>query len=395
MQDKERILEMVASGIITPEEAVQLLECLENADSLQKDMPAVPKLEFPPMPEDTALPKVLDSPSAPQSAESTAKIPYENALVPTQIAPQSCDYAHEHPASAITSLNVSWINGTVDIRPYKGKAINVTEYSKNPLSEEEKLDMYEQDGTLYINWDKKGELFSLHTITKMIGRIFLSKQLLIEVPEEMAKQMLVIDCNTVSSELLCANFVCENMRMTTTSGKIRLAGISVENLKTRSVSGSVNVNNVSAENFEAGSTSGSVHASHVSSNNFAMDSTSGSVHAGNFFAECARLNSTSGSIHSSGTANRLYMETVSGSIKAEVKMPVSEIRTSTVSGSTKLYLSQNNGFTVQYSSVSSKLKSEYSLSGDVKGKSGTAVFGDGSIIMSMNSVSGSMKINKF
>ena len=74
-------------------------------------------------------------------------------------------------------------------------------------------------------------------------------------------------------------------------------------------------------------------------------------------------------------------------------MELTDAQLSAVSGDTKLWLPDNDGFALQYTRVSGDLRSDFDLKTSLNAKNGTAVYLEGgNRTYSMNSVSGDLRI---
>ena len=49
------------------------------------------------------------------------------------------DYSAEGGVEDLEEIDISWVSGPVELRPYDGSTVRVTEYSKYPLEEGQRL----------------------------------------------------------------------------------------------------------------------------------------------------------------------------------------------------------------------------------------------------------------
>ena len=385
--DKEKILQMVADGTITVEEANRLLECLDiivetgktpEAQHEPAEAPAAPqtpeasKQEAPAAPAEPA-PK---QPEEAQSAETAAE-PVENKAgakeEPAYSNAGKTSYSGAGAATTIRGFQISWISGSIDIRRYAGDEINITEYSKYEIDEEDKMEITEDHGILKIKWDKRGGIFSFSSLTRLITKPFFSKQLVIEIPEAVADNLERLNCSSVSSKVTVSGLQVEHIDLSSTSGGVELYDIRAQLLKSGSVSGKVTLRNISA---------GSLN----------IDSTSGSVDASDFSAGNARFESVSGSLNLAGGANELKCNTVSGRINADLVNCPAKVNCDTVSGGIHLYIPDNEGFRLRYSSLSGKMDTDFPVAINGKSDSGTTTYGNGKSDFKFGTVSGKMDV---
>lgn len=167
--------------------------------------------------------------------------------------------------------------------------------------------------------------------------------------------------------------------------------LNLKDMTVNTVSADVNVSELSADAVTLGTTSGNIQANNVLSDNIKLNTTSGDI---NLTGTCDTLNinSTSGNAEFSGTAkNSISSESVSGDIKMLMDIcPKDNIYLKTVSGNSTLYIPENNGFTVNKSTVSGDVNIGFptTQNGD------TYIYKDGSLNINAESVSGDISINK-
>lgn len=399
--DKEKILQMVADGTITVEEANRLLECLDiivesgrepekqaepaaaaAAETETKANPEVPEppADVKPEPPGTAVPEQPVPPAEPvteQPKPAQAAEPAENktkpAAEPVYTNTGSSSYSGAGAATAIRGFQISWISGSIDIRRYGGDEINITEYSKYEIDEEDKMEITEDHGILKIKWDKRGGVFSFSSLTRLITKPFFSKQLVIEIPEAVADNLERLNCSSVSSKVTVSGLQAEHIDLSSTSGGVELYDIRAQLLKSGSVSGKVTLQGISA---------GSLN----------IDSTSGSVDASDFSAGNARFETVSGSLNLAGGANELKCNTVSGRINADLANCPAKVNCETVSGGIHLYIPDNEGFRLRYSGLSGKMNTDFPVAINGKSDSGTATYGNGKSDFKFGTVSGKMNV---
>lgn len=350
----------------------------------------------------------------------------------------------------IESLKITWVAGPVEIRPWGGDSPRITEYSKRPLADHERLWFSYDDGAMEIRWTKE----------RSIGRNMfhpLSKRLVVELPRSMSNlEELTITSASGSVSLKDLDMNLENAKVTTASGALQLAGIhgedmafstasgsitaqavkgetlkfasasgslrlddihgddevaatsasgSVaaqniygESLKLSSVSGSVRLNDIHGDDeLTASATSGSLTACGVNAETLKFSTVSGGLTVTDFSGEEARLSTTSGSFHAEGRAETVSAGTVSGSMYLKLFDMPEEIKVNTTSGKVELVLPdsvEEGGFNVEYRTTTGSFESEFSLSGKLDKKSGDACFGDGETEIHITTMSGGIRILK-
>ncbi|HOE08699.1 MAG TPA: DUF4097 family beta strand repeat-containing protein [Treponemataceae bacterium] len=159
-----------------------------------------------------------------------------------------------------------------------------------------------------------------------------------------------------------------------------------------SVSGSLSLKNITAGNIDISSTSGSVRAENLNADNIEARSVSGSVKVETSQCTEADIGSTSGSVLFSGRADELSLTSTSGSVKAYLDaMLKKDSRFKSMSGSVRLTLPDNEGFTMKYSSMSGSVSNRFT--GLRAEKSGTNTYKNGGITLTLESMSGSVSID--
>ncbi len=158
-----------------------------------------------------------------------------------------------------------------------------------------------------------------------------------------------------------------------------------------SVSGSVRLKNITAAEIDISSTSGSVSAENSTANVIEASSVSGSVKVEGSECTEADIASTSGSVLFSGRADELSLTSTSGSVKAYLDaMLIKDSRFKSMSGSVRVTLPDNDGFTMKYSSMSGAVSNRFT--GLRANKSGTNTYKNGGITLTLESMSGSVSI---
>lgn len=143
---------------------------------------------------------------------------------------------------------------------------------------------------------------------------------------------------------------------------------------------------------DVSSVSGSVHVTDVSFRELDVDTTSGSVHI-NGYVDVLSANTVSGSIHVNGTCKNLNCDTISGSIHVETDEPLTgKNNCSTVSGSVHITMPEDCGFEFEWETISGSVNNAF-YNGKC-GKSGSQIIGDGRTKIDVETISGSIHLNK-
>lgn len=168
------------------------------------------------------------------------------------------------------------------------------------------------------------------------------------------------------------------------------------NISIDTVSGSINVENIKAKSFDVDSVSGSIRLTDVTTKSIEADSISGSIKFADVTTDSLNADSTSGSINVSGSIGSFDLDSTSGSVRIETDvMPSSTCSVETVSGSVSVSLPENSGFTLDYSSVSGTTENKFTgFRSDHKSRSGKDKYKDGDVKIAVETISGSIHIEK-
>lgn len=276
-------------------------------------------------------------------------------------------YEYTWDAEDITGLDIDWVSGKIDLEVAgESDTIRITEYSNKVLEEKERLKLSASGGTLKIKWND--EVFSFSLFNNK------SKNLVIQVPKQVAEQLKKLDCSTTSGDLNVGAFHAGEIKIESVSGKINMPTLSGEKVKVSSVSGSIDMGNLTCKELNTSTTSGEIKATGIQ-------------------AEVADIDSTSGEIDLTGSIEDVSASTISGAITVRSTVCPDKADFNSVSGSVKLQIPGDKGFTASYSSVSGSFSTDFAVTGE-SGKSGTAIYNKGGASFDFSTTSGSMKITE-
>lgn len=350
--EREKILQMVADGTITTEEANRLIECL-----------------------DIIIEQNENEAAAEETAAKEEPVKSEETHVPEGDFNDSQHYGNSYNGNTITAFDISWINGPITVRKYSGQQINITEYSKYELQEEDRMLILEEGGTLKIKWDRGGYGFNLASLKRLISKPFLSKELLIEIPESMAQSLDSFKCSALSSKMNIGDLNVGLFNISTTSGGSEIYNISTNIFKVSSVSGKMYLGGISGEKVN-------------------IESTSGGMEINGMQANTLRIDSVSGGITFKGIADEFKCDSVSGKIDLDFDACPNKVNCDAVSGKTTMYLPENDGFTAKYTSVSGKFNTDFEAAIEKKDDKCIAVYKNGAAKIKLGSVSGQLNIRR-
>jgi hypothetical protein len=159
-----------------------------------------------------------------------------------------------------------------------------------------------------------------------------------------------------------------------------------------STSGSIKLYDCSARRLDISDTSGSIHVSSCSAASATAKNTSGSINFEDCTIEDIRINGVSGSIRFDGSCTDISAQTVSGSVKVETATMLTDGNLESVSGSVSLTLPDNEGFELEYNSISGRTRNQFT--GLSASKNGRDRYGSGGPSLYLKSVSGSISVDQ-
>lgn len=254
------------------------------------------------------------------------------------------------PADGIKKLDISWVAGNVDLRVGSGSEIVFYESSYMTLTDRQKMRYSVSDsGTLQIRYcEDLDNVFNWFSLDANVP----SKQLTVEVPASLIGSLTGVEIDAVSAKVDLSGVYGEKTEITTVSGEILCADVACSELQ--------------------------------------LASTSGGIVCENCTVGALKLNNVSGGIRAEGAFDTIKAESVSGSVRLSCANVPETINIDGVSGSVALALPEGAGFTAKLDSVSGSISCDFpgTLGEDV------VVVGDGSAGYRINTVSGSLKIEK-
>lgn len=207
----------------------------------------------------------------------------------------------------VSKLEVHWLAGEVNVVAYEGPVLTFSESSKTALDEDEMMRYYLNEGWLIIQYCAPQRGFSFNQQQDKI--------LTIQVPR--GHSLLELEIETANSSLEIQDISAQTIGLEVVSGLIRLSA--------------------------------------VTSAKLTMEAVNGDIIAGRIHAEQCRAESISGDIEITGQWGQMKCETVSGTIRAFAGAETEQMDLETVSGNITLELTDNEGFTAAYGTVSGNI----------------------------------------
>lgn len=373
--EQRRILEMVADGTLSQEDADRLLEALgpapetpapapeeEPAHDLGERISAVVENivdramgAFTPAAGedlgdriadavDRTVEAALGDDDDSQPQQDAASMDLDPSTTVLALAGESED------ADAIHSVKIEWVTGEVEVLPWEGSELRITETANRPMNEDERMRQTLENGVLTVEWTRR---------RFRVGPLNLRKHLVVEIP---------------------AGAVLRRVEVNSVSAPVRLEGTAA------------------SEGLTATTVSGKLKGFDLAAPTLALSTVSGKLEAQGFAGDTVSLNTVSGKLEARGSAPSLKAETVSGRIELGLEDLPQDLHANTVSGriETTLLLPPEDprGFTVEYESLSGTFECDFPLIGELKKHHGKAVFGDGSARISLETTSGKMELHR-
>lgn len=244
-------------------------------------------------------------------------------------------------SSEISDIEIHWIAGSVKIEPYDGSTVSLKETVSGGTDEDELMRWKVEDGKLTVQYRKSGwKIFSSDT----------GKTLVIKIPAAMASELVTVKINTTSADTDISGIVCIKLGADTVSGNIKIKNVKTTELSCDTVSGQLNSTETEAESI-------------------ACDTVSGGISA-------------------SGSFGKIDCESVSGDMTIYDTVCPSSADFDSVSGSIKLYVPENDGFTANTNTVSGDFTCGFPATINKK----NAVYKNGEVKLDFETVSGNISV---
>lgn len=120
------------------------------------------------------------------------------------------------PASAVESIDLDWIDGSVTVVICQDAYISVSETAPAELTEKTQLHWFvSEDGkTLSIKYRGSSSFFGTNKDKE--------KDLILRIPEKLLGQLQTLNINAVSSNVTVSNIVVDNIDVKTASGNVTI-----------------------------------------------------------------------------------------------------------------------------------------------------------------------------
>jgi len=167
------------------------------------------------------------------------------------------------------------------------------------------------------------------------------------------------------------------LQITTTSGDVNIdEALEVGQLSIKTASGDAQIDSLEFQQLTFKSASGELEADDLNGRTVHAESASGDIQLTGSF-DTVRASTASGDIQLEGSARELRCSTASGDMEVSLDQMPEKLEASSKSGDCVIAMPDGEGFTLQFSTVSGELDSEFQLVGPIGKRSGEAIYLDG------------------
>lgn len=167
------------------------------------------------------------------------------------------------------------------------------------------------------------------------------------------------------------------VQVSTVNGDVDVdAGLEVGQLSVKTASGDAQVKGTEFQELLFKSASGDLNAADMNGRSVQAESASGDVELEGSF-DTVHITTASGDVELDGSVRALRCATASGDVEAELEQMPEQLDMSSKSGDCEVAMPGGEGFTLQFSTVSGELDSDFPLVGPIGKRSGEAIYLDG------------------
>ena len=282
---------------------------------------------------------------------------------------------------SVSGIDIDWLAGKVTVKPYSGNDIVFSETAEKEITEDTALGWGIKDGVLNIQYLKKN--------SASLGSGDPVKTLEVLVPQKLAENLRALDVDAASGDIYVSDMKVEKLDSDAASGNISLTNIAAKDLDVDTASGDVFLSGVTVDGtIEIDTASGDAEVS-GSADKVDIDTSSGSVKAPDLAAEELKVNTGSGDMSLCGAFEKINIDTASGVVYAELTEFPGDINIDGASGNVTLAIPPSGGgFTLDFDSGSGDLDCGV----PVMMKGSSFVYGDGRCSISVDTSSGDLTL---
>ncbi len=246
----------------------------------------------------------------------------------------------------IRNLTVDWTAGEVTVIPSEGNKIELVEYARRELKEEEKLVYAAKGNSLSVNYCERH-------IQHMPA-----KKLEIFIPKKLTTEFKDFILEGVSAELIVSDITADLFRAETVSGEVQLTGIKAEEMELESTSGSMRIKDSGAPVITISTVSGSIIAKSVTAEEVTAESTSGEISFDEVQLKKLEADTQSGEITFVGSFEKLTADSASGEINITEQTAPQAFDIKTISGEVSVKMPAVDGLSLYNNTISGSFHSE-------------------------------------
>lgn len=183
----------------------------------------------------------------------------------------------------------------------------------------------------------------------------------------------------------------EFIQLSTVNGDVEAGGLEAGRLSLKTASGDVNLQDATCHELAFKSASGDLECT-GSAGSVQAETASGDVNLDGTFGS-VRAATASGDLDICGSVREIRCSSASGDVEIASDTVPEQLEVSSKSGDCEITMPDGEGFTLQYSTVSGDLDTNFSLVGPVKARSGEAIYLDGGgRVFHISSISGDISL---
>ncbi|MDE7220217.1 MAG: DUF4097 domain-containing protein [Oscillospiraceae bacterium] len=185
------------------------------------------------------------------------------------------------------------------------------------------------------------------------------------------------------------------LQISTVNGDVDVgAGLEAGQLSVKTSSGDAQINDVACQDLIFHSASGDMDGGGINSRTVVAETASGDVQMTGVFGT-VKAATASGDMELAGTVRELRCSSASGDVDARLQQMPEQMELSSKSGDCQVSMPDGEGFTLQFSTVSGELDSDFPLVGPIGKRSGEAIYLDGGgRVFRVSSISGDITLRQ-
>ena len=196
-------------------------------------------------------------------------------------------------------------------------------------------------------------------------------------------------------ELVLPRRFWDFVQISTVNGDVDVGtGLEVGQLSVKTANGDAQVNDLGCQELVFPSASGDLDGAGINSVSVAANTASGDVQLAGVFGT-VKVGTASGDVTLAGSVRELRCSSASGDVEAELQQVPEQMELGSKSGDCEVVMPDGQGFTLQFSTVSGELDSDFPLVGPIGKRSGEAIYLDGGgRVFRVSSVSGDIMLRQ-